>query len=221
MSSNWNKNNLITLSLILGGVLLFCNACKKKCFKSYEFIIPFTVHSTNDTISISDTLWVKADFSDDFLDHFTNETYKAEAFNMKTNITFRKLTNDTIYLVEQEGAFSDFNIIQKIGKIDPYTNKDGSLDYLYNHGQYQIEFGLIPKKKGVFNFQFYYDVSRHNQEVNFRDTRCEQTMNHMRFLVNMPDNNYYLRDQHSDLSWARDNRQIHTMEKGCYTFIVQ
>lgn len=121
----------------------------------FIFQIPLTISPPKDTVSVGDTLWLKANFPDTVREFYSGHYYtvKPNQFDWRTSIAIRKLVYPNQYLGNQLAASNSFTYINKIGKLEP-NSIFADLKYNYANNIYSCKIGIVSKQKGVYTFNF-------------------------------------------------------------------
>ncbi|HRK28060.1 MAG TPA: hypothetical protein PK239_12335 [Chitinophagales bacterium] len=176
-----------SILVLMGAGCIF----KEKCGSgggTYKFYVPFSIYPTSDTIKLNDTLWLHANFSNQFLDSSTLNYYKVENHPLMNFIYMIRI--DTLPIID---GFKDFTVLPDTGSVFNSLDPDQALRYilyLYQNDRYQFSAKVLPHKTGVYLLGF---GAIPRQEVDFQEYCFEEYMN-IFFTTNnnTTDNNYYL-----------------------------
>lgn len=141
--------------LIIGVLLCLVISCtpSSRCdFNgTHDFLIPSTLTPALDTFSVGDTIFFRSIFDDRVYDRGLEEHVVLSDFKFNPATYFIKL--DT---VDEVFALEDFMILMdnKYNYKVRYTERGRHFtsDYFYSDNTYQLEFRIIPRKKGLYLF---------------------------------------------------------------------
>lgn len=210
-------NYLFALCSIIALMGLGC-IFKEKCGVGggiYTFYVPFSIYPTSNTIKLNDTLWLHANFSNQFLDSSTLNYYKVENHPLKNFIYMARI--DTLPV---RSGFKDFKVLPDTGSVFNSPDLNQALRYilyLYQNDKYQFSAKIVPHKKGVYLLGF---GSTPRQEVDFQEHCFEEYMD-IFFTTNnnTTDNNYHLLSLSPDEAY-RNIPKAGFMRDGSFCFRV-
>jgi hypothetical protein len=161
-------------------------ACNSDCLTQHLFEVPHKVYSRHDTLSIGDTLWVEAEFSDYLYDKMLKKNYTVGPDLLA--VTAKIVSCDTTTSVSSSIGTAFFDTYNSIGNVRK-ENNSFQLDYVYQNGSYKLKSGFIPLKKGIFALYFDYNQSKMSA-VNF-DNKCGKERASVDFNTNQSASNGY------------------------------
>lgn len=135
-------------------LVISCTPSSRCDFKgTHDFLIPSTLAPALDTFSVGDTIFFSSIFDDEVYDRGLEEHVVLSDFKFNPGIFLWRL--DT---VDQVRALNDFLILFD-NQYDYKVRRGESGDYirseyLYRNGTYQLEFSIIPRKKGFYLFNY-------------------------------------------------------------------
>ena len=202
-----------------------CCVFNDNCVKNHTFQIPFTTYPLEDTLSIGDTLWIRANFSHEFNDLNSGELYVLENFTYFTEFNIAQI--DTTVLIE---AAPKFGYVIKEGNFTtiPLTGGFfvGLIEYKYQNDAYISELGLIPLYKGVYGFSFSSPVLEdldNGISVSISDD-CESENVNIVYITNEGEHNNYYLLQNSPIPEIPEIESVDFekyKESGVYAFVVK
>ena len=206
---------------ILALCISICGCTLKRCSKNYTFQVPFIVSPTNDTISVGDTLWLRANFPKDFIDLNSDEGYRLENFQFYTEFNIGKI--DTTVLIDATLDF-DYYLTRGSFTIIPLTGGwyGCNVEYEYANGEYLFEMGIIPLTKGNYGFSLSSPTYENLDQVasNPVTNDCEFEKIKIIYQTNQnEDNNYYLFED-SPIPEVNSANFDKYQDEGTYAFVV-
>jgi hypothetical protein len=137
-----------------------CKENPEKEFVFMDFLIPISISPANGILTLQDTLWVEAEFSDLIYEINTDSHYRFIDYNFGINFCGNRLINKSLYQTQQPSAINDFTYLNKEGKIFEFTSICGLIDFIYinENNIYNLKIGMIPKNTGVFSFGFIWPI---------------------------------------------------------------
>lgn len=178
--------------LIIGGVLCLVISCypNDRCdFNgTHDFLIPSTLTPALDTFSVGDTIFFSSIFEDrvydrglgkhvvlsDFKFNPLTQIYRLDTTQIKSALNFFTVLIDELY--DPRFTFAEVGPLM-------WSN------YYYHNGTYKLEYKIIPRKKGLFLFQ--YGLSLHLTPNQTFDGMCPNLRGWL--------------DSYSDLNGTADN----------------
>jgi len=198
------KTTMVSLNLmkiliftIITTILTY--SCKPKCEIAYDFEIPASLTSVNDTVNVGDTLWIEFNFSDLVKETTLNEDIYVGndilSWNKDIRANFMKSTDITLAPGRQGDGVYSFDMINEIGEIEIKSGRITSLNFDYYDNNYHLKTAIIPKEVGVFFIGFgidmssiRYDVNKIN--INYKED-CEEYINTLTINLNKDMNGNY------------------------------
>lgn len=197
-------------------------------FPYYEFTMPVSFVPEDSIIKIGDTITVTSQISRLMMDDKSHYTFDFDSIDFYNGLVFVKL--DTT----QEAApflqtTKEFNFLYDVKNDFVFGNNVINFDYIYNGSKYYIQFKIIPKKKGVYLFEFnslysYSSLGRNKKVIYTVDQKCN-TENWYPYFKTNNGNNYKEilklspRNDYNNIYyslWPRYNKEF-----GAHCFIVQ
>jgi len=161
MKIEWIKG-LVAVFLVF--MIMSCRPSSRcDVIGSHEFLIPSTLTPARDTFSVGDTIFFSSIFEDRVYDRGLGEHVVLSDYKFNPGIFLNRL--DT---VEQVCALNDFLILFD-SQYEYNINRGESgeyirSEYLYNNGSYQLEFRIVPRKKGLYLFSYTFSLNFPVQE---------------------------------------------------------
>lgn len=227
------KNAIYSLLFLSLSFINFYSSCDKPKDEYIEVIfeVPLSITPIKDSINLGDTLTLEANFSDSVREVKTGKRFKLQNFDFKTRISFFRLTSNTIYLSQQPGSLSSYNIYPITGSISNTGESFANLNFQQMNSDYFAKIKLVPKTKGVFNIGFYSQHVHSNiplTSINVGNTSSGgkkiAALKNIWYTVNNGNTNVELLKQHSKLVSASTNPtedNIQSEQRGTYTFVVK
>jgi hypothetical protein len=227
-------NLLLLLSLTISAFR--CDQEKDPEFVFMIFVLPISIELSSEEIILGDTLWISGGFPDTLQEYYSKKYYKLSDFNFKSKICLDKLINSDLYLSQQPGATSDFNIINELGSFSGLGSSCGTFDFQYQFEMYHYKIGLVTKSTGVFSAFFLWPIDLHGlpeEQVDLRPVidlgKTSDGRNRIPvyeaffFLINDGQTNFELFVQNcraGSLENPEDFKNVFAEQKGTFTFRV-
>ncbi|MET4104896.1 hypothetical protein [Hymenobacter sp. UYP22] len=227
-----------TYLFVLIALLCSCEREERPIPEQVPFIfqIPLTISPSKDTVSVGDTLWLKASFPDTVREFYSGKYYtvKPTQFDWMTSIAMRKLVYSNQYLGNQLAAANNFSYINKIGTIKP-NNTFSDLRYEYINKIYTCKIGIIPKQKGIYAFNFgdNWNISSNSKpKPDLSFIKLDSSKDNMNRQAVYQSVYYYINDKHTNFYLVKanslyaslnypDNSNINYEQEGSYAFVVR
>jgi hypothetical protein len=199
-----------------------------------SFIIPINITPQANEISIGDTLWVSGIFPDTLLEHHSGKYYKLPNFDFKSKLCLRQLTNKSVLISDQPGAFENFQIISKVGGMSRIGSICGDIDFEYAQEKYHYQIGLIGTSTGIYTVNFLWPIDLHGLPEEQVDLRSVIDLGEENgrprvpvyeafyFVVNNGENNFEMFKEHCKAASIDEPSTINLFyeQKGTFTFRV-
>ena len=135
--------------------LLFAS-CREECRNipgGYEFVLPAELSPARDTFRIGDTIRVVSSFSDEVFERKTQRIYTLEDFRFHPVTVISKIDVTSA----KEDGLKSFDILiapEFDYHVQLYNDAIELLgQYLYERGEYLLEYRLVAKEIGLFFFK--------------------------------------------------------------------
>ncbi len=160
------QKKLVASAMCLLLLLLISGKCTEQDpeFVFMTFEIPISISPDSETLSSGDTLWIKGQFPDTLREIHSGKYFKLENFDFKSKICLTKISNNQLYVSQQQPAFDEFIYT---GDVFQTSSICGRVKFNYSGNDYFYTIALIPKSHGVFNVFF-------NRPVNLHDVPDER-----------------------------------------------
>jgi hypothetical protein len=200
------------LTIIL--VCIFClTSCKPTCEIYYTFEVPHKVYSLQDTLSIGDTLWVESSFSDDLYDKSSSNRFIISPNKLSVGMGIHKI--DTTAAINCNPFFDVYNYTGKIIK----GNSVLFAEYKFQNHTYTIKSGIIPSKKGIYEFYFTSNYLEQGLSLDF-DDKCDNEKGFFNFNTNRGVGNHYNLYKNS-IGGNPNTTEAYYNNSGSYSFVVK
>ncbi len=209
-------------------LLSFFSCIKKDCQidGSYQFEIPATLSPAKETYKIGDTISISSRFSDQVYEAVTDQFYPLVDFKFYPTFELNEISDSII----DQGALNNFEVIIDTVKYDltEFIYSSGSVtydgQYLYKNGVYSLEYKLIPKATGLYDFYQSTLVGGIGEEQDFPG-KCRNIDTRVRTILNdRADNNIDLaRNSPNELynTWIFNSPEERFTYLGGYIFYVE
>ena len=130
-------------------ILLVCSCCDEQFPEAPRLIVPYTIDIENEEVSIGDTIWISAKFSNQLsLDNSDQKFVVDQEFNFFTELGFLEISS------EVERYDFSYNLFATRGTVELFPS---SLDlfshwvtYDYEDGYFSMRAGLILHDPGLY-----------------------------------------------------------------------
>ena len=174
-----------------------------------------------DSFKIGDTIWISCDFSNKL------ESNSGEVIDFSNNPLFTDFLIGKIDTSPYIQNYQDFKIINKIGNLHFYA-LIGVAGYELNHVEssekFQIKFGIIPSKVGLYNFTL---TSSYNIDNNFGPElntieNCDEYVDYFNIYINNGiDTNYEFLKNAKDSVWHKIPKDDFNRNGGYCFYVVE
>ncbi|MET4104895.1 hypothetical protein [Hymenobacter sp. UYP22] len=218
-------------------LLTACHQEEKREFADVILQIPLSITPEKDSVSIGDTLWLTADFSNQLQELNSGNSYRVTPsnFSIKTSIAFFKLTPPLKSLATQEGSVSHFVVTNKTGKTVITSQTFGNISYDYKQDKYLLKTGIIPKHKGIYTIYIGDgwlskntnepgpDLSYIDAGITPNGVKRELIFRTIFYSINNGRTNFNILQQHILLASIAypSTSNTNTEQRACFTFVVQ
>jgi hypothetical protein len=219
---------VLLLVILIGGSV---SSCKKEVPReqvTFDFLVPITITSLKDTISVGEELTFSTLFSDSVYDMNSAKRYYLPNFNWRPMIFIKKLVAPEKALSAQLFAGSKFEYINVVGSFIIVADVAATMNYVYENNQYKLTVKIKPKEKGVFSVSFGNDFNPNSVKLpqefapSTSGITYDPVIGDMRNQINNGQTNYHILKQHCSVeppglaaidTWLYKNRM--------YTFVVK
>lgn len=141
---------LLLISIVLSGCpgKITHEGCD---FPYYKFTMPVSFVTGDSIIHVGDTVTVTSQISRFMMDDNSHYTFDFDSIDFRIGSLFEKI--DTT--INNFNVTDDFIFIFNENNNVIIGNHALKFDYIYSLTDYYIQFKFIPKKKGIYLFQFY------------------------------------------------------------------
>ncbi len=200
--------------------LLLCQSCRdRECrdrFGPYEFEIPVSLSPKLDTFHIGDTISIVSFFDNKVYERESQDSFVLNDFLFFPRCLVRKL--DT--LDSNFDALESFELIEDDSYPVNISSGTAVSEYLFNDGQYSLEFKLRPLEPGLYWLSFFSGVLE--EPLDF-DGRCRGFQSTVLTNMNQEENNnvdFLLDSPNPEMLglWNKQDEKFH--DTGSYCFYV-
>ena len=117
----------------------------------FAFVLPVSVEPSAPTVTLGDTLWLSANFSDSLLDLRSNMRYRIRPQDLPLHSIIGFFTLNGAG-TQPTGFTSGFRIVNEIGKVTDAGGTTKNFLMAHDGTHYRARIGIIPQAKGVFAF---------------------------------------------------------------------
>lgn len=180
--------------------------CDKRsdCFNSvYSFSINSKAYPSNDSINISDTIWIEINEPVDMVDGISgNKISYANAENLGLGITIDQFVGGSIENPGTVPAAGKFNYQIQFGYSiqNTFIERVREFRFLETQGFYKFKVGIIPQQKGIYGIAISNAANLH-----IKNDKCTKAA--FKITFNDTDQHLYLYEQN------RPNYNISEYEK--------
>lgn len=216
------------LILVFTTLLLFHSCIKEECKITggyYEFELTATLSPAKDTFKIGDTITFTSSFPDEVNERNTNQQYKLENFRFYPGTRITEISDS----FTDPAAILEFEILidssMDFHRFDYSTGEIAYIgEYNYLNNKYNLNFKLIPKSTGFYEFRFGSSLVGLDDSQNFKG-KCDNLKvsavvklnegadNNIQMLSNSPDSHFN--------NWVLQKPQERFHDGGGYCFYVK
>ena len=218
---------LLLISIVLSGCpgKITHEGCD---FPYYKFTMPVSFEPGDSIIHVGDTVTVTSKISRFMKDDNSHYTFDFDSIDFYNGLVFDKL--DTLFSPQQYlQTIQEFDFIYDEKNNFKFGNNVINFDYIYSGSEYYVKFKFIPKKKGIYLFEFnslysYSSLGR-NKKVIFTDEKECKTENWYPLFKTNNGNNFREilklspRNDYNNIYYTQWHK--YNIEYGAHCFIVQ
>ncbi|MCX7638100.1 MAG: hypothetical protein N2044_09685, partial [Cyclobacteriaceae bacterium] len=135
-------NNIVFSLLALAMLCSFKNCGEKEKFPEYVdmvFMIPVSISPVKENYFIGDTILIEINTPDSIREFYSSEYFKLKEFNFAIRLLTLELVSEKLYLSQQPGNASSFNVISEIGSFHISGSLGGYIATVYNDERYSLK----------------------------------------------------------------------------------
>lgn len=205
------KRNIVLSILALLVLCSFKNCGENEKFPEYVdmiFMIPITISPVQENFRTNDTITIEAIFSDTIKEFYSGMSFRVQDFDFLAKIVTVSIESPDLYLSQQPGNSSSYDIISDSGSTIIAGSLGGFFGFNYLGNTYSNRTWFIPKVPGLYNIAFLSSyVSNHKLLDDIIDLGYTQNgqrripvLRNIYFIVNDGDNNFQLLNENCKLA---------------------
>lgn len=212
--------------------LLACTEKPHPVFQEIKPVINISLMPGSDTLNLGDTLTLKIDFPESVLDSISGRYIEMKNFDFLTVLTFLKLANSNLGILEQPGNASDYEFVNSgTGGIFNSSTTYADLKLTYINNRYSAISKIVLNRRGVMAiFPFYAAPNGENISVpldqinlglNSEGVQKFATCNSIKYILNNNNTHFNIYKMNCKyLSFLPDSLNL-AENFGTYTFVVK